>query len=134
MTRIVRRIGLFVLAAFLLAPAALAQGNQQGQQPAPAPDVEVSDAELETVASIYLEIATLQQTYRPKMQQAQNQQEAMKLRQEFQQKVTQKIEAEEDITPQRFGTIMRAAQADTTLQKRIGAAIESARSEESGGN
>lgn len=129
MNRIIRRIGIFVLAAFFLAPAALAQGNQ-GQQPPPpqpAPDVEVNDAELKTVAETYLEIETLQKEYGPKMQGAEDQTEAQQIQTEFQQKVTEKLEAKEDITPQRFGTIMRAAQADEELQNQLLAAIQEAR-------
>ncbi len=126
MTRITRRIGVFLLAALFLAPAALAQGNMGQQQPAPPPDVEVEDAELETVASVFLEIRQLQQSFAQRAQQAGNQQEAMQLRQQFQQEVTQTINAEEDITQQRFSDIMRAAQADSTLAQRISQAVQSA--------
>ena len=142
MTRMTHRIGLFLIAALLFAPAALAQGNMGQQQPAPPPDVEVDDAELETVASVFLEIQQLQQSYAQRAQQAQNQQETMQLRQQFQQEVTQKIQAEEDITQQRFSNIMRAAQADSTLAQRISTAVQTAAqsqmqgqgSEEDGGN
>lgn len=133
MTRFTRRIGIFLLAALFLAPAALAQGNMGQQQPPPPPEVDVSDDELETVASVFIEIQALQQSYMPRMQQAEDQEEAMQLRQEFQQEVTEKIDAEEDITPERFGNIMRAAQADSTLAERITTAVESVRQEEEGG-
>jgi hypothetical protein len=96
-----------------------------GQQQPP-PDVDVSDAELETVASVFLEIQQLQQSFAQRAQQAGNQQEAMQLRQEVQQEVTQTINAEEDITQQRFSNIMRAAQADSTLAQRISQAVQSA--------
>ncbi len=133
MKRFTRRIGLFVLAAMLLAPAALAQGNQQQQpQRPPAPEVEVDDDELQTVAGVYLEVESIQSDYLPQMRQAQqnqNQQKFMQLRQEFQQKVNTKLEAEENITPDRFNKIMRAAQADEELRNRLTSAIESARSE-----
>jgi len=125
MTRITHRIGVFLLAALFLAPAALAQGNM-GQQPPPPPDVEVSDAELETVAGVFLEIRQLQQSFAQRAQQAGNQQEAMQLRQQFQQEVTQIINAEEDITQQRFSDVMRAAQADSTLAQRISQAVQTA--------
>lgn len=128
-----RRIGLFLVAALFLAPTVLAQGNQQ-QPPQPPPDIEVSDAELETVAGVFLQIQAIQQRYAPKMQQAENQQQAMKMRQEFQQKVTQTIEETEDITPQRFSTIMRAAQADSSLGQRIGQAVQTARQDSMNGN
>ena len=126
MTRLTRRIGIVLLAALFVAPAAFAQGNM-GQQPAPPPpDVEVSDAELETVANVFLEIQQLQQSFAQRAQQAGNQQEAMQLRQEFQQEVTRTINDEEDITQQRFSNIMRAAQADSTLAQRISQAVQSA--------
>lgn len=147
MTRMTRRIGLFLLAALFFAPAALAQGNMGQQQPAPPPDVEVSDAEMETVASVFLEIRQIQQSFAQRAQQAQNQQETMQLRQQFQQQVSQTIQAEEDITQQRFSNIMRAAQADSSLAQRISQAVQSAaqsqmqqdsteggESEEDGGN
>lgn len=127
MTRIIHRIGLFALVALFLAPAALAQGNQGQQQVPPAPDVEVSDAELETVASVLLDIEALQMEYRPKMEQAEGQEEMQALQMEFQQEMTEKLEAEEDITLQRFNTIMQAARADQELQQRIIAAVETAR-------
>lgn len=140
MTRLTRRIGILTLVALFLAPAALAQGNQQSQQgqPAPPPDVEVNDAELETIAEVVLEIQALQQTYMPKMKQAQNRQEQMKVRKAFMQEMTQKLQSTEGITPQRFNNVMRAAQADSTLSNRIGAAVQSARQDNmnggSGGN
>jgi hypothetical protein len=126
MTRITRRIGLVLLAALFFAPAAFAQGNTGQQQPAPPPNVEVTDAELATVANVFLEIRQLQQSFAQRAQQAENQQETMQLRQQFQQEVAQTIEAEEEITQQRFTTIMRAAQADSTLAQRISTAVQSA--------
>lgn len=135
MIRFFRRIALAVLIALFLAPAALAQGNQGEQPPPPpAPDVEVSDAELETVAGVLLEIQALQVKYRPKMDQAENQEEAQQVQMEFRQEMTEKLEAEEDITPQRFGTIMRAAQADKELQDRITSAMATARGEDENDN
>ena len=128
-----RRIGIFLAAALLLAPAALAQGNQQ-QTPQPPSNVDVSDAELETIAGVVLQIQSIQQSYAPKMKQAENQQQAMKMRKEFQQKITQTIQQTEDISPQRFSTIMRAAQADSTLGQRIGQAVQSARQDSMSGN
>jgi hypothetical protein len=121
-----------MLAALLFAPAALAQQGNQGAPPPP-PDVEVGDAELETIAQLVLDLQVLQQSYVPKMQQAENQQEQMKVRRAFQQEMVQTIESQEGITPQRFGTVMRAAQADSTLNNRIGSAIESARQESDSG-
>lgn len=135
MIRFFRRIALAVLIALFLAPAALAQGNQGEQPPPPpAPDVEVSDAELETVAGVLLEIQALQVKYRPKMEQAENQEEAQQVQMEFRQEMTEKLEAEEDITPQRFGTIMRAAQADKELQDRITSAMATAHGEDENDN
>ena len=134
MTRFTRRIGIFMLAALLFAPAAVAQGNQQGQgQPAPPPDVEVSDAELETIAQVVLELQALQRTYAPKMKQAQNRQEQMQVRKEFMQDMRQELQSAEDITPQRFNNVMRAAQADSTLSNRIGQAVQTARQDSMGG-
>ncbi len=127
MTRIIRRIALFALVALFFASPALAQGEQP-----PAPDVEVSDAELETLAAVFLEIEALQMEYGPKMQEAENQEEAREVQIEFQQKVTETIEAEEDITPQRFGTIIRAAQVDEELRNRITEAVETARQDSDG--
>lgn len=136
MTRFIHRIGLFVLAALFLAPVAMAQDQQQPpQQPPaqqPAPDVEVSEGELETIADMLLEVEALQLSYQPKVEQAESQEEAQELQMEFQQEVTEKIEANEDITPERFDEIMRAAQADEELREEITAAVENAR--EDGGN
>jgi len=137
MTRFTRRIGIFMLAALFLAPTALAQGGQQGQ-PAPPPDVEVSDAELDTIAEVVLDLQALQQTYAPKMKQAQNREQQMQVRNQFQQEMTQKLQSADGITPERFGTVMRAARADSTLSDRIGQAVQSARQDSmssgSGGN
>ncbi|NBB72764.1 MAG: DUF4168 domain-containing protein [Bacteroidetes bacterium] len=137
MTRFTRRIGIFMLAALFLAPAALAQTGQQGQ-PAPPPDVEVSDTELETIAQVVVELQALQRTYAPKMKQAENRQQQMQVRKQFQQEMTQKLQSADGITPQRFGTVMRAARADSTLSNRIGQAVQTARqdgmNDGSGGN
>lgn len=130
MTRLTRRIGIFLIAALFLAPAALAQGNPG--QPPPPPDVEVSDAEIETIAQVVLQLQSLQREYAPKMQQAQNQQEQMEVRQAFQKEMVQQIQSAEDITPQRFNNVMRAAQADSTLGKRIGDAVQTARQDSMG--
>lgn len=126
MSRILRRIALFTLVALFLAPAALAQGTQPPVPDADV-DVEVSDDELETLAAVFLEIEALQMEYGPKMQEAENQEAAREVQVEFQQKVTETIEAEDDITPQRFSTIMRAAQTDEALRTRISDAVETAR-------
>lgn len=136
MTRTIRRIGLFAFLALFLAPAALAQGNQgpppppQMQQQQPPPDIEVSDDEMATVAAVFLDIEALQMEYRPQVEQAEGQEEIQALQMEFQQEVITKIEDQEDITPQRFDQIMRAAQTDESLQNRISSAVESARADE----
>ena len=131
MNRTLRRIGLFLVAALLLAPAAMAQGNQQ-QMPPPPEDLEVSDAELDTVVGVLLQIQAIQQNYAPKMQQAEDQQQAMQVRQEFQQQVSQTIQETEDISPERFNTVMRAAQSDSTLGQRIGQAVQQAQQDSMG--
>lgn len=131
---LITRIGLFALAALLLAPAALAQGNQQQQ---PAPNVDVSANEIQTVAEVAVAINQIRARYIPKLKQAQqakNKQQAMKLQRQYQQEVGKAIQEKEGISPKRFSTIMRAAQTDTTLQNKLKTAIGEVQSNNQDGN
>lgn len=120
-----KRLGLTFLLMLFLAPVAFGQGAPPQQQEAP--NVEVNDDELETIAEVYVQIEAVQQEYRPEFQQAETEEEAQQLRSQLQQEVNQVIEAEEDVTVERYDKVIRAAQADPELGNKLIAAIEAAR-------
>lgn len=130
---LLQSLGVFVLASLLMVPAALAQGQQPQQQPPPqqqqqaAPDVDVDDDELQTVAEVYVEIEQIRESYRPQFQSMEDPQEAQQLQQELSQEVDQAIEQKEGITMERYEEIIQAAQVDDALRNELLATIESVR-------
>lgn len=134
---LMRSFSFFVLLAVFMAPVALAQGGGGQQQPPPpqqqqqAPDVDVSDEELETVAEVYLKLEEVQEKYREDFNETQDPEAAQELQQQLQQEANQVIEDHEGITPDRYDEIIRAAQADPELRDQLLAKIEEL---ESGGD
>ncbi len=119
-----RSLGLLVLASLLMVPAALAQGQQPPQQ---APEVDVDEEEIQTVAELYVEIEEIRQSYQPRFQEMEDPQEAQELQQELRAEIDQAIQEEEDMTAERYDEIIRAAQVDEELRNQILAAIEEVR-------
>lgn len=134
---LMRSFSFFVLLAVFMAPVALAQGGGGQQQPPPpqqqqqAPDVDVSDEELETVAEVYLKLEEVQEKYREDFNETQDPEAAQELQQQLQDEANQVIEDHEGITPDRYDEIIRAAQADPELRDQLLAKIEEL---ESGGD
>lgn len=127
-----QRAGLLALAASLLAPAALAQ-NQQPEQPAP--QVELSDQEVQMVAELAVDIGDVRAQYRRRLQEAGGSEDARALQEEMQNEITQVIEDFDGVTTERYDNVMRAAQADEELKQRILTQVkkEQDRRKESGG-
>lgn len=134
---LMRSFSFFVVLAVFMAPVALAQGGGGQQQPPPpqqqqqAPDVDVSDEELETVAEVYLKLEEVQEKYREDFNETQDPEAAQELQQQLQDEANQVIEDHEGITPDRYDEIIRAAQADPELRDQLLAEIEQL---ESGGD
>lgn len=134
---LMRSFSFFVLLAVFMAPVALAQGGGGQQQPPPpqqqqqAPDVDVSDEELETIAEVYLKLEEVQEKYREDFNETQDPEAAQELQQQLQDEANQVIEDHEGITPDRYDEIIRAAQADPELRDQLLAKIEEL---ESGGD
>ncbi len=118
---LLQRAGLLALVASLIVPAALAQ-NQQPEQPAP--EVELSDEEVQMVAELAVDIGDVRSEYRSRLQDAGASEDARALQEEMQNEITQIIEDFDGLTPERYDNIMRAAQADDELKQRILTEVE----------
>lgn len=126
-TTILRGFSLLVLASLLMVPAALAQGNQQQQQQAP--EVDVNNEEVQTVAEVFVEVEEIRESYQAEFQQTEDPQAAQELQQELSQEIEQTIEQKEGITIERYEEIIQAAQVDDQLYQELIAAIEEERGE-----
>ncbi len=111
-----QRAGLLALAASLIVPAALAQSQQPEQS---APQVELSDEDVQMVAELAVDIGDVRAEYRNRLQDAGGSEDARALQEEMQNEITQTIDDFDGLTPERYENIMRAAQADDELKQRI---------------
>lgn len=112
---LLQRAGLLALVASLVVPAVLAQGQQPQQ---PAPQVELSDREVQMVAELAVDIEDVRTEYRSRLQDG-GSEDARALQKEMQSEITQTIEDFDGMTPERYDNVMRAAQADDELKQRI---------------
>lgn len=105
-----------VSAAFLVAIAS--GGLQAQQQPAPQ-DIEVDDQELRTFTETHIEIEEVRAEIQAKMQEAEGRQEAQQIQQQANQQMMQIIEAEDDITVERYSQIASAVNGNAELRERF---------------
>ncbi len=120
---LLRTFSLLVVAALFAAPAAFGQVQPPPQQQQP-PDIEVTEAQLDAVADVYVEVAAIQAEYRQQFQAAENPEEANQLQAQMQQEMTQAIEENEEVDVETYDQIIRAAQVDEELRERLIAKIE----------
>lgn len=107
----------------LTSSAALAQGEAQApatQQAAPASS-EISDSTVEKFVQAQQEVESIRGEYLKRAQQAEDQQQAMGLQQEAQQKMVEAVE-ESGMQVQEYNMVAQVAQQDSGLKKRIKAA------------
>ena len=83
---------------------------------------DVSDAKLEAVAKAYVQVLEIQNTYRPRIENARTQEEAQQLQQEASQKMAEAIQAQ--LPVDEYGAIMSASDQDAELRERLVAHIQ----------
>lgn len=112
-------------------PPAPPQGGQQGGQPeqprVPQPDqqetVDVSDSDLDTFATIYVEVQEITNEYRPQIQSAENSEEAQELQGEMRDSSMQTIQ-DHDWTVQKYTETARAINGNEELRQEAMSLIE----------
>ncbi|MFW6089788.1 MAG: DUF4168 domain-containing protein [Gemmatimonadota bacterium] len=125
--RILAALAGLALVAGLQAPGLVAQEQVPPQeQPAPqpqqqeAPDIEISDGEMEQFAQAYLEVEEIQLELNEELQAAQMPEEAQQIQQEANQEMETAI-TEEGMDVERFSLIVQAINADPELQEEFAA-------------
>lgn len=101
------RLSLFLLAAGLLVPSALAQ------------DVDPSKSEISEVATLRVKIEKVRAKYGPKIDKAEGADENKKLQRKQEKDIEEVLSASDEVSSDRYYEIMQAAQSDKTLQKKI---------------
>jgi len=117
---------LAVMLLALLAFTCTALAAQQ-QAPAPAQDqpgsqqqtVNPSEDKLEAVAKAYVKVQAVQQEYEPKIQAAQQPEQAKQLQDEARGKMVKAVSDTDGITVDEYSQIMQAAQRDEQLRARL---------------
>lgn len=86
----------------------------------------VSDQELQATAQAYLEIQQLRRQYRQQHGRiaSLDSAQARKVQRQFQQETRQILQNQSNLSPFRFSQIMRTAQQDSTLRRRLMSAIQ----------
>lgn len=98
--------------------AAVAQqsGAQGGMQQAP--DIEVTDEQVESFAEAQARVAEIGEKWTPRMQEAESSEEVQKAREQAQQEMVIAVE-NAGLSVQEYNQIARAAQADEELRSKI---------------
>lgn len=115
-----------ITAVALLLLGMLTAGPALGQQGVPpqqqVPDVEVDEAELQTVAEAYVEVQTLTNEFNQVVQQAEDAEEAQAIQAEYAERANEIVEGH-DLTVERYDLVVRAATSDDELRERLLARI-----------
>lgn len=104
----------------LASGAAFAQGEAQApttQQTAPQ-TVEISEAAVDKFIEVQQKVESIRGEYVELLQQAEDQQTAMEIQQEAQEKMVEKVQSS-GMTVQQFNLIAQAAQQSPEIQQRI---------------
>lgn len=126
------RLGIAVLplalAAGLLPAAATAQSSllQLAQTQPAAPATDFSQQQLESYAAAVMKVQEIDRAWRPKIDQAQNQQEAEAMATEATDEMIGEIEAQ-GLSVQEYNAITQAAEQDRQLYERIMTLLAEAR-------
>ncbi len=105
------------------APGQQAPGGQQGQPPAAqgqqqAPDIDVSDEQIEQFAEAQARVAEIGQKWTPRLQEAESREDVQEARQSAQKEMMIAVE-NSGLSVQEYNQIAQAAQADPELRERI---------------
>jgi hypothetical protein len=101
------------------------QRGQRGQQQRQAPQVDVSDAELEKIAQAFVSIQDLRSEYQENHGSVQDSTKMQQLQQEFRSEAQQALQ-DEDVSQQKFSQVLKAVRSDTELRERFFSAVEDA--------
>lgn len=116
-----KRFSITTIAAMLLgflivAPATAQQGVPPQQQEVP--EVDVDEAELETVAEAYVAVQTLTNEFNQIVQQAEGAEEAQEIQAEYAERANNLVR-DHDLTVERYDLVVRAATGDDDLRARL---------------
>lgn len=95
-----------------------AQGGAQGGAQQQAPDIDVSDEQVESFAEAQNRVAEIGEKWTPRMQEAESSEDVQKAREQAQQEMVIAVE-NAGLSVQEYNQIARAAQADEELRKKI---------------
>lgn len=95
-----------------------AQGGAQGGMQQQAPDIDVSEEQVESFAEAQARVAKIGEKWTPRMQEAESSEEVQKARKQAQQEMVIAVE-NAGLSVQEYNQIARAAQADEELRKKI---------------
>lgn len=130
MKTVIRTKRNLILATLLAAPfiwAPLAQadssdmesgGEGSGMEEQEAPDIDVSDSEIEAFANAMTDVQELGQEWTEKMQETDDQEELSSMQEEAQEEMISAIE-EHDMSVEEYNEIATAAQQDPELAQKI---------------
>lgn len=113
----------FVVATMLqqvVAHGAVQEAPQEGET-----RLQVSDDQLQAVAKAYLEVVSIQEEYRPRIEAAQSAEEAQQLQQDAQGEMVAAIEDIDGVTVPEYNAIIGATETDGELAMRLSAHIQS---------
>ena len=120
----------FALMGWLSATAVSAQVTPQNP-PTNASEVEVSEQEMDAVASAYISVQTLLTTYQTQLDAVQDPERAKEVQQQFAQEANEAIEAE-GLAVERYDEVVRAANEHEPLRERLVQHIDQIMAEQGG--
>ena len=91
---------------------------------------EMSDEKLKAVASAYIKVFEVQQTYAPRIETAETPEEANRLQQAANQEMMDVIENEENVTVEDYNDVITALRDDEELRDRLQAQVDAILEEE----
>lgn len=125
MKTVIRTKRNLILATLLAAPfiwAPMAQADSSGgdgsSMEQEAPDIDVSDSEIEAFANAMVDVQELGQEWTEKMQETDDQEELSSMQEEAQEEMISAIESH-DMTVEEYNEIATAAQQDPELAQKI---------------
>lgn len=117
-------------AALVLAPPALAQQGQQGAQQAP--DIEVSDDELQTFAEAHLDVQEVRAEMEEAIQSAEDPETAQTIQQQSNRQMAAVIQEEHGMEVDRYTQIARAINQDPELHREFQSILDELTDDEGG--
>lgn len=121
-----RRWALTVSTVFVVAIPLFAMAAFQSDSAA-----EISDEKLKAVASAYIQVFKINQSYKAKIEASQTTEEANELQQTANQEMIDAIESEENVTVNEYNEVIGALADDEELRERLQAHVDEIQEQES---